>query len=87
MLDISVFENDDYDDEKSHTGTDRWLHFKYTLEIDPIEGVSPSDYVAAIGALLKLLWSSGMQAVAVCNFEERMPRNIGRLKWRQKKAV
>jgi len=37
-LDISVFENDDFDTEKSHSGEDRWLHFRYTLEVDPVAG-------------------------------------------------
>lgn len=80
-LDISVFENDDYDADMSHTGKDRWLHFRYRLEIDPIEGASPTDYVAAIGALLNSLWSFRMDAVAACEFEDRLPRNVRRLKW------
>jgi hypothetical protein len=80
-LDISVFENDDFDTKLSSTGNDRWLHFRYTLEIDPIEGISPGDYVAAIATLLKLLWSSQMDAVASCDFEEQLPRNVRRLKW------
>ncbi len=80
-LDISVFENDDFDTEKSHLGDDRWLYFRYTLEIDPIECISPGDYVAAIGALLKSLWSAGVDAVAACDFEEQLPRNVRRSKW------
>ena len=80
-LDISVFENDDFDTELSHTGKDRWLYFRYTLEVDPVAGVAPKDYVAAIGALLKSLWSSRMDAVASCDFEEQLPRNLRRLKW------
>lgn len=80
-LDISVDDNDVFDAEKSCTGKDRWLYFRYTLEIDPIEGVSSRDYVAAIGAMLKSLWSSGMDAVASCDFEEKLPRNVRRLNW------
>jgi hypothetical protein len=80
-LDISVFENDDFDADKARIGKDRWLYFRYTLEIDPIKSVSPGGYVAAIGALLKSLWSSGMDAVASCDFEEQLPRNVRRLEW------
>lgn len=80
-LDISVFENDDFDAKLSKRGEDRWLHFRYTLEIDPIEGVSAGDYVAAIAALLQTLWSSCMDAVASCGFEDQLPRNVRRLKW------
>jgi len=38
-LDISIDENDVFDADKSHTGKDRWLYFRYTLEVDPVEGV------------------------------------------------
>jgi hypothetical protein len=80
-LDISVDDNDVFNAEKARKGKDRWLYFRYTLEIDPIESVSASDYVAAIGILLKSLWSSRMDAVASCDFEDRLPRNVRRLKW------
>src|SRR5437763_1163861 len=81
QLDISVHENDVFDPEKSRLGDNRWLYFRYTLEIDPAEGASPIDYVAAIGTLLQSLWSSRIDAVASCDFEEQLPRNVRRLKW------
>ncbi len=80
-LDISVFENDDFDADKSRAGKDRWLHFRYTLEVDPLAGVPPSDYVAAVGALLEAHWSACSEAVAACDFEDRLPRNVRRSKW------
>lgn len=80
-FDISVFKNDDFDSELSSTGDDRWLHFRYTLEVDPSAGVAPADYVVAIGKFLKSLWSSGMDAVAASEFEEQLTRNARRLKW------
>jgi hypothetical protein len=80
-LDISVFENDDFDAELSRTGADRWLYFRYTLEADPSDGVLPKDYVAAIGALLNSLWSSRMDAIAACDFEEQLPQDVRRLQW------
>jgi hypothetical protein len=57
------------------------LYFRYTLEIDPTREVALEDYVAAIATLLESLWSSGMDAVAACDFEEKLPRNVRRLKW------
>jgi hypothetical protein len=80
-LDISVDDNDSFDAEKSHIGKDRWLYFRYTLEIDPVEGVAPKDYIASIASLLRALWSSGMDAVAACDFEDSLPRNERRSKW------
>jgi hypothetical protein len=82
-LDISVDENDVFDAAQSREGADRWLYFRYTLEIDPVEDVSPSDYVTAIETLLGSLWSSGLDAVASCDFEDRLPRNLRRLRWGQ----
>jgi hypothetical protein len=80
-LDISVDANDEFDATKSREGADRWLYFRYTLEIDPISGVVYRDYVAAIGALLTSLWSAGMDAVAACDFEDELPRSSRRLNW------
>ena len=81
LLDISVDDNDGFDAAKSSTGQNRWLYFRYTLEIDPIANVAPGDYLAAIGTLVKLLWSSGMDAVAACEFEEQLPQNVRRFSW------
>ena len=81
MLDISIDDNDVFDAERSRTGKDRWLYFRYTLEIDPVADVAPGDYLAAVGALLKSLWSSGMDAVSSSDFEAQLPRNVRRLKW------
>jgi hypothetical protein len=80
-LDISVDDNDSFDAEKARRGEDRWLYFRYSLEIDPIEGASRNDYVAAIADLIQSLWSSDMDAVASCEFEDRLPQNVRRLKW------
>jgi hypothetical protein len=75
-LDISIHKNDIFDPLKSRSGEDRWLYFRYTLEIDPIPGTAPGGYVAAIGALLKSLWSSALDAVVSCDFEDRLPRLV-----------
>jgi hypothetical protein len=85
-LDILVDENDVFDAAKSHTGADRWLYFRYTLEVDPVKGVAAEDYIASVGALLKSLWTACMDAVASCDFEDRLPGNERRLKWANKQA-
>jgi hypothetical protein len=78
-LDIIVDENDVFDPAMSVSGEDRWLYFPYTLEIDPIAGVSSQDYIAAVANLLTSLWSAGMDAVAACEFEDELPQNERRL--------
>lgn len=80
-LDISVDDNDVFDAEKSSTGADRWLYFRYTLEIDPMTGVTDGDYLTAVSALLQSLWSSGLNAVASCDFEDKLPPNMRRSRW------
>jgi len=80
-LDIPVDTNDSYDFEKSRTGKDRWLYFKYTLEIDPIEGVLRQHYIDSIAAFLESLWAKRVEAVASCDFEELLPRNFRRMNW------
>jgi hypothetical protein len=80
-LEILVDDNDVFDPEKSRTGQDRWLYFRYTLEIDPAKGVAPPDYVASVAELLESLWSSSMDAVAARDFEDELPRNERRRKW------
>ena len=80
-LDISVDDNDVFDEGRSRTGKDRWLYFRYTLEIDPAGGVAPRVYLAAIAALLQAPWSSGMDAVASSDFEHQLPENPRRFTW------
>jgi hypothetical protein len=80
-LDISVDSNDVYDAGKCRAGKDRWLYFKYTLEIDPIGDVSSQRYVESIAAFLETLWAKRIEAVASCEFEELLPRNFRRMNW------
>ena len=78
-VDISVDDNDVFDPEKSQLGKDRWLYFRYTLEIDPIEGVSPRDTLLSLARCFDRLWSSRLDAVASCDFEGQLPRNVAPL--------
>jgi len=80
-LDISVDENDIYDPARCMDGKNRWLHFRYTLEIGPVQGVDGREYVAAISRLLSSLWSAGIDAVAASEFEDHLPANVRRLSW------
>jgi hypothetical protein len=82
-LDISVDENDLYDPERSGKGNDRWLYFRYTLEITPSQSADSREYVAAISRLLSSLWSAGIDAVAASEFEEQLPTNVRRLNWQK----
>jgi hypothetical protein len=80
-LDILIDENDSYDLQKAHIGEDRWLFFKYSLEIDPMGNVSRIDYLKSLSNFVESLWKRGIEAVAACDFEELLPRNLQRQNW------
>jgi len=80
-VELFVDENDSYDPALCHRGPDRWLRFRYTLEITPAPGTEPDHYIAAVGQLLKGLWSEGIPAVGACEFETRLPVNPDRAQW------
>ncbi len=79
-LDIGVQENDEYDSQKCSQKPDRWLFFKYMLEIDPVSGKLDENYISEIRKLLTSIWSNGMDAVAASEFEEMLPLNPNRKK-------
>lgn len=74
ILDISIDENDSRNQPRQGR-RDRWLGFPYTLEIDPIIASDSASYFRAIGTLLTSFWAAGMDAVAACDFEDRLPLN------------
>ena len=78
---ITIAENDDFDRAKASSGTDRWLHFPYMLEIEPAQGINLQQHITAIGQVLLSLWASGTDAVAACEFEDHLPANPGRADW------
>jgi len=75
VLDLDVMRNEDW-----RRGTENprdFLFFRYYLDIEPAAGAVNAEYVAAIGALLTRLWEQGFGAVAVCDFEDQLPRQGG----------
>jgi hypothetical protein len=77
---IDIEENEDFHDIRRYENPDGFLYYPYYLDIAPVEEVF-SSYLEAISRILKNFWSKGYQAIAVCDFEEDLPRKGG-CKWK-----
>jgi hypothetical protein len=80
MNDIGELElrrNDDGDAASAREYPDGFLHFRYVIEFYPRPTASREDQVDYIGRLLDRLWSSGLPAVASCDYEDELPHHGG----------
>lgn len=80
MNDIGEWElrrNDDRDREAAQEFPDGFLHFRSVIEFYPRMTASRDDEVNDIARLLDRLWSSGMPAVASCDYEGELPHHGG----------
>jgi len=77
LLEITVFKNEDYEKDKT-TDVDGFVFFPYYLEIEPVDesSVSSEEYKSLIGDLLEALWDKGADAVAACDFEDKLPKKL-----------
>lgn len=72
-VELPVEEADDHSPDAKRAFPGGFLHFRYTVEVLPDEGVP----VELAGELLEALWRRGWAAVAVCDYEDRLPRAGG----------
>ena len=73
-LDIYINLNDEYDANKTCGEEDGFLYFKFFLDIEPTPGTDIQRYIKAIAHLMQALHQNGMQSVAACDFEDRLPK-------------
>ena len=71
IMEIDVIVNDDYDKDKV-AQKDGFVYYPYYLEIDSVEGVNSSDYIEAIKGMLKDLQRLCANAIASCDFEDKL---------------
>lgn len=80
-LELPVEEADDHSPDAKRAFPGGFLHFRYAVEVLPDAGI-PVDLV---GKLLENLWARGWAAVALCRYEDQLPRaggyNDDRLPW------
>jgi hypothetical protein len=75
---IAVDENDFYQRPSGRNAADEWLHFRYSIGIDPVATSDQSSYIDGISNALRKLWALRIQAVAACGFEDLLPYNQSR---------
>ena len=78
LYEISVVENDEYDEIKYQDKDEGFLFSKFFLEIEPIATLTnKTTYISDISKLLEGLWQEGYSAVAACDFEDLLPNKGG----------
>jgi len=70
-MEIDVMENDEYDKDKA-SQEDGFVYYPYYLEIDAVEGTNSSAYIETISNMLRELRSSCTNAIASCDFEDKL---------------
>lgn len=74
---IEVRPNSEWDAALAKQFPDGFLFFPYRLEYYPEAGASREDQIALVSSSLTALWSQGIAVVAVCDYEDELPRNGG----------
>lgn len=75
---ISLLKNPDANSKGTSKIEDAdFLFYPYKLEIYPVENISRDTYIEHLGQLLETFWAKDMFAVAMCNFEDELPRKGG----------
>jgi hypothetical protein len=70
-MEIDVMENDEYDKNKA-SQEDGFVYYPYYLEIDVVEGINSSTYIETINNMLRELRNSCANAIASCDFEDKL---------------
>jgi hypothetical protein len=77
FLDLSIKKNDEFDDYQMSQFPDGFLYFKFLLEFEFKDWISIDYCTEYVGKTLDWLWKTQMPAIAVCDYEERLPNNGG----------
>lgn len=77
---VEVRPNEDANERLRGSQENGFLYYPYLLEVDALPGQSIEQQMALVSAILELLWARQFNAVAACDFEDRLPRN-GRDAW------
>lgn len=77
---IEVRPNEDASDGLRGNLENGFLFYPYLLEVDALPEQTIEEQIALVSALLELLWAQQFNAVAACDFEDRLPRS-GRDAW------
>ncbi len=76
-FEISVIESDDFDADLGVEFPGGFVYFRHQLEVDFVEGVELEHAVQSVARLLEGLWAQGWAAIAMCDYEDRLPNAGG----------
>jgi hypothetical protein len=74
---LELRRNEDWDNVSARGFPDGFLHFRCVLEFYPRADVRHEAEVDYLARLLDRLWSSGVPAVASCDYENELPHHGG----------
>jgi hypothetical protein len=69
--------NKEADRDRAGEFPDGFLYFRHTVEYYPRSGVRREDRVSLVALILSALWDHGLPAVAVCDYENELPKAGG----------
>ncbi len=72
---LSVTENDEYNENEKYNTKRGFLFFRYLLEVEPNPILNEGNAVCLVAKILEFLWSKGYAAVATCDYENKLPSN------------
>ena len=72
---LDVSRNDEFDPRQP----ENFLFFPFLIDIEPKIDAPRTEFVTDVGRLLQSLESSGIRAVASCDFEDELPRQASYL--------
>ena len=76
-FDLDIIKNNEFDTEKSNIFPDGFLYFEYIIKYYKNDN-SITDYdIENTKNILKAFWNNNYTAIAVCDFEDKLPENRG----------
>jgi hypothetical protein len=76
-MDIDVRRNEDFNETKRAKDQDGFLYSRFYIDVEPKGNIKQDEYISDVSKLLEELWSMEYNAVAACDFEEKLPRKGG----------
>jgi hypothetical protein len=74
---VEVRGNSDSDPGRATQFPDGFLFFRYRVELCVPAKAATEEQIAAVSVMLNALWSQGIVAIAVCDYEDDLPQKGG----------
>ncbi len=74
---FDIRRNKEADRDRAREFPDGFLYFRYSLEFYPRPQARPEERVSLAARILNFFWDRGQPAVAVCDYEDALPKGGG----------